>query len=105
MNGTKALHTLQDVTSARLEEVGVISAYIVRSVNGEYHVVVVNPMEKLQGEVGFYTVDDSTGTYKLLNFIGLCKDRGPEVDYSSYLEERGLKVMAHYHQRTSAYAV
>lgn len=105
MNGIKALHTLQDVTSARLEEVNVISAYIVRSVDGEYHVVVVDPVEDLQGEVGFYTVDDSTGTYKLLDFIGLCKDRGPEADYSSYLEEQGLKVMAHYHPRTSAVAV
>lgn len=100
MNGTKALHTLQDVTSARLEEVIVISAYIVRSFVGEYHVVVVDPMEDLQGEVGLYTVDDSTGTYKLLDFIGLCEDRGPEVDYSSYLEERGFKVIAHYHPRT-----
>jgi len=105
MNGTKALHTLQDVTSARLEEVSVISAYIVRSVDGEYHVVVVDPMEDLQGEVGLYTVDDSTGTYKLLDFIGLCKEQGSEVDYSSYLEERGLKVMASYHPRTSAVAV
>lgn len=96
MNGTKALYTLQDVTSARLEDVSVLSAYIVRSEDGEYHVVVVDPMEDLLDEVGFYTVDDSSGSYKLLNFIGLGKDLGPEMDYSVYLEKKGLKVMARY---------
>lgn len=96
MNGTRALMIMQDVAIKGADTMSVISSYIVRTSDGEYHVVVVDRMEDLRDEVGFYTVDDISGTYKLLNFIGLSKDKGPEEDYSAYLESQGYTVVARF---------
>lgn len=96
MNGTRALKIMQDVSVKAADTMSVIASYIVRSSDGEYHVVVVDRMEDLQDRVGFYTVDEISGTYTLLNFIGIRQDRGTDASYMSYLGTRGYKVVAGY---------
>jgi len=96
MNGTRALLVLQDLATSATPVMNVLVSYIVRTQDGEYHVVVADRMEELQGQVGFYTVDDISGTYKLLDFIGLVKDRGVGADYATYLERKGYRVVARY---------